>query len=449
MKYLKIFLCVLVVAMKATAAFDTNRIVVLVSLDGLANFYFDDPKAKMPNLRALAKEGARAKSMMAVIPTVTWPNHTTLVTGDVPGRHGVLGNNNYDREKKTVVTLIRDPVFDKEDIVKVPTIYDVAKQAGMRTVAIHWPATRNAKTLDWQVPATRSMDHQQRFSTPSLIVECAANGINIVDSTIKERSPGADTDALSTEVFNLVLKKHHPQLGLLHIGATDHAQHEHGPRSPQAYAAIKQLDGELGKVWHELQTDYPGRATLFVVSDHGFSAIDYMIPTTSLFRKLGLKTSGNTKQVEALSQGGALMVYILDASRRAQIEQKIVKAYKKEKGVTRVLTATQFHANGLATPGDDPRAPDIFVLGGKGYAFGDTSSGQIPPSEKPERKGTHGQDPLVPDLQAIFVAWGEGIKPHSKIGDINNVDVAPTIARVLQVDLPNVDGAVLEKILTK
>jgi predicted AlkP superfamily pyrophosphatase or phosphodiesterase len=440
---------VILFALNSSAAFDTNRIVVLVSLDGLANFYFNDPKADMPNLRALAKEGARAKSMEAVIPTVTWPNHTTLVTGDMPARHGVLGNNYFDRGTRAIVTLIRDPVFDKDEIVKVPTIYDLAKEAGLKTAAVHWPATRNAKTLDWQIPSTRSMDHQKRFSTPSLLRECEENGIKVIDSSIKERSPSGDTDTLSTDIFNFVLKKHRPQLALLHVGNTDHAQHSHGPRSPQAYAAIKGLDGELGKVWRELQTDYPGRATLFVVSDHGFSAIDHMIPINPLFNKLGLETSGKAKQVEALSQGGSLMVYILDQSRRDEIEKKIVKAYKKEKGVTRVLTAAQYPVNGLATPAEDSRCPDIFVLGDKGYAFGDTSSGQIPASEKSERHGTHGQDPLVPDLQAFFVAWGVDIKPGSKVGAIKNIDVAPTMAKVLQIELPNPDGHALNAILSK
>jgi predicted AlkP superfamily pyrophosphatase or phosphodiesterase len=442
-------LILFVLVLNSQAAFDTNRIVVLVSLDGLGNFYFDDPKAEMPNLRALAKQGARAKSMLAVIPTVTWPNHTTLVTGDTPEHHGVLANNYFDREKKSVVTLIRDPVFDKEEIVKVPTIYDAAKQAGMHTVGIHWPATRNAKTLDWQVPATRSIADQRQYSTPSLLHECEQNGIQVIDSSIKERTPGEGSDALSTDIFNLVLKKHRPQLGLLHIGNTDHAQHSHGPRSPEAYAAIKTVDAELGKVWHELETDFPGRATLFVVSDHGFSAINHTVPIHDLFRKVGIDSKSKSKSVEALSQGGSLMIYILDKAHRAEIEKKIVKAYKKEPGVTRVLTAAQFHANGIATPADDPRAPDIFVLAGKGYGFGDTSSGQIPASEKPETKGTHGQDPLVPDLHAIFVAWGVGIKPGTKIGDIKNTDVAPTIAKILQVNLPNTDGHALTKILAK
>ena len=136
-------------------------------------------------------------------------------------------------------------------------------------------------------------------------------------------------------------------------------------------------------------------------------------------------------------------------SHRGEIEQKITKAFAKEKGVTRVLTTAQLKANGLATPSEDPHAPDMVVLAGKGYVFGDTSSGQIPVREKSERRGTHGHDPLEPDLHAIFVAWGAGIKCGARLGDIKNVDVAPTIARILQVDLPKAEDKALKDILTE
>ncbi len=450
MKFSKVLLCLLLVAFKSQAAFDTNRIVVLISLDGLANFYLDDPKAEMPNLRALATQGARAKSMLAVIPTVTWPNHTTLVTGVTPRFHGVVANNYFDRESRSVVTLIQDPVFDKEQIVKVPTIYDLAKQAGLTTAAVHWPATRNAKNLDWQVPATRSMDMQRQFTTPSLIKECEQNGIYIVDSKIKERQPSEQSDALSIAIFNLIVKTHRPQLALLHIGNIDHTQHEHGPRSRQAYAAIKTQDAQLGAIWRDLQRDFPGKATLFVVSDHGFSANEHSIPTHSMLRKLRLDVGKKGPQpVELLTQGGSLMVYIMDRGHVAEIGSKIAKAYLKQKGVTRVLTPAQFHANGLATPDEDSHAPDLIVLAGKGYFFGDTSAGQIPRSEKAETHGSHGHDPLVPDLHAMFVAWGVGIKSGSRAGDIKNTDVAPTIARILQIQMPNVEGRPLDEILSE
>src|SRR5579864_5651154 len=79
------------------AGADTSGAVVMISVDGLAAFYMDDPRAEMPTIRALANEGAKASLMKAVAPTVTWPNHTTLVTGVTPARHGVVGNDFFDR----------------------------------------------------------------------------------------------------------------------------------------------------------------------------------------------------------------------------------------------------------------------------------------------------------------------------------------------------------------
>src|ERR1700689_3430562 len=134
-KFIRGFLiltCFTGVARTIAAAPIPDRIVVMISVDGLAAYYLDDPKAEMPTIRALAAAGARADSMKASTPTVTWVNHTTLVTGDTPAHHGVIGNNYFDRTTGKLVTLISDPVFDKDQIVKVPTIYDIAKGNGLR-----------------------------------------------------------------------------------------------------------------------------------------------------------------------------------------------------------------------------------------------------------------------------------------------------------------------------
>ena len=103
----------------APAADADSQIGVLMSIDGLAAFYFYDPKAEMPTIRALATEGAHASIMKASTPTVTWPNHTTLVTGVNPAKNGVVGNNYFDRVTGRSVALIGDPEFDKEQI-KLP-----------------------------------------------------------------------------------------------------------------------------------------------------------------------------------------------------------------------------------------------------------------------------------------------------------------------------------------
>jgi predicted AlkP superfamily pyrophosphatase or phosphodiesterase len=433
-------------ASTSAAPVDSDRIVVMISVDGLAAYYLDDPKADMPTLRALATAGARADLMKVSTPTVTWVNHTTLVTGDNPARHGVVGNNYFDRTTGKVVTLISDPVFDKDQIVKVPTIYDIAKKNGMRTAAIRWPASRNAGTLDWTFPDVASDALLHKYVTPSLLTECQAAGI-WADG---EKDPIAASDArivkddMCVRVFDFVLQNHHPQLALLHLINVDMIEHLVGPRTPEAYAAVKTADEQVGQVWEELKRDYPGRATLLVVSDHGFSPIEHAIMPNVVLRQAGLVEVKGTRivsgSVRLVPQGGAALVYILDQPNRSAIVDQIRKSFQGMKGVEKVVGPDELKDFGVADPKDDPHAPDMILFADEGYNFGDTAAGVLTFFEKPERKGSHGHDPALPDLHATFVAWGVGIKPGANLGEIQNIDVAPTIAILLGVPMPNVDG---------
>ncbi len=266
-----------------------ERTVVMVSVDGLAAFYMDDAQAKMPTIRALAESGAWAP-MKASAPTVTWPNHTNLVTGVTTSGHGVVGNDYFDRKEQREVALILDPEFDKEQIVRVPTVYDQAHAAGLKTAGVRWPATRNAKTLDWTVPEVGSDENLQRFTTPKLLEECRAAGI--WDSGRLVKSGGREfrimADDTCAKIFNHILTEHRPNLALLHLIEVDTAEHIYGPRSPEAYAAIENADRQVGAIWEILKRDFPGTATLLVVSDHGFSRIEHSILPNVLFRNLGL-----------------------------------------------------------------------------------------------------------------------------------------------------------------
>src|SRR4051794_16525915 len=217
----------------------SDRTVVIISVDGLAADYMDDPKAEMPTIRALAAQGARAASMKAVTPTVTWPNHTTLVTGVMPAKHGVLGNNYLDRATGKRVVLISDPVYDKDQIVKAPTIYDLAKEAGLTTAGARWPASRNAKTLDWTFPDVRMPDLLEKYTTPVVLSEASAAGIKMVNKDDPKAMAGEEpqpSDDICLKVFNLVLEKHRPNLALLHLVDVDHDEHMYGPRTKEAYA---------------------------------------------------------------------------------------------------------------------------------------------------------------------------------------------------------------------
>jgi len=434
---------------------DSNRIIVMISVDGLSAYYLDDPKAEMPTIRTLAAEGARASMMKASTPTVTWPNHTTLVTGVTPAKHGVVGNNYFDRAAGKKVALISDPVFDKDEIVKAPTVYDLANAVGMKTTAIRWPATRNAKTLDWTIPDVLNTNLLRKYTTPVLLAECEKAGIDIfAGETTKEGSgspPPKPTDENCTRVFNLVLREHHPRLALLHLIDVDHTEHLKGPKSPEAYEAVKVADQQVREVWEELKRDFPGNATLLIVSDHGFSAIERMILPNVILRKAGLIVAGTkqgtTDAVQIVTQGGAAFVYVLDDAHRSAVIERIKKALQGLQGLSKIVGSENFKEYGVANPSDDPHAPDLILFAEEGCTFGDTAAGELPFNDKPERKGSHGHDPNLPDLHATFVAWGAGIKPGVQLGEIWNIDVAPTIARLLGLSIPNADGEALKEAL--
>ena len=446
-------------AAPATAT-DPDRIVVLMSIDGLANFYMDDPAAEMPTIRKLAAEGAKAASMRASNPTVTWPNHTTLVTGVSPALHGVVGNNYFDRVKGEKVTLIWDPVFDKDAIVKVPTIYDVAKTAGLKTAAIRWPATRNAHALDWNSPDVGEDEIVLSTPRPSCSKNARRRDITLTQSPDGKGKIGKQNlkesiaaDDLWTNVFNMILHKHRPNLALLHVVAVDHTEHAEGPRSPEAYEAIKAADEQVREVWEDLQKDFPGKATLIIVSDHGFSANKTAILPNVVLKEKGLVEADGKKvtggAVQVVPQGGSALVYILDDANRDSIVKQIKSAFADVEGVSSVIGAEEFPAYGIANPRRDPHAPDMVLFAKMGYFFGDTAAGSLPTETKPERRGSHGHDANFPDLRAMFVACGAGIKPGVVLGDIDNRSVAPTIAKLLGIEIPNAEGKPLTEALAE
>jgi len=432
-----------------------DRIVVLISVDGLAHYYFDDPKAEMPTIRQLAAEGAHADRMKCSMPTVTWPNHTTLVTGVNPSKHGVIGNSYLDRSTGKIVSLIPDPIFNKDEIVLTPTVYDVAKAAGLKTAAIIWPASRGAKTLDWTVPDVFTDELFQKYGTPSLLTEFKAAGIPYEKQGAWCKSgDGESRDHMYAQMLDFVVHTHRPNLALLHLVEVDHVEHAKGPQTPEAYAAVKFADERVREVWDELKKDYPGKATLIVASDHGFFPYQQMIQPNVLLRKEGLLTAEGTKitggKVRSVGQGGATFIYVLDQANRDALIASLAEKFQSVEGVQLVITPKDYAKYGMVDPQKNPKMADLVLSAKKGYSFSDSLAGDLVVTPKTDDvKGTHGYDSNEDGLHGTFVAWGAGIKPGAKLGTINNTDVAPTIADLLGLKMPETDGQVLESILKK
>jgi predicted AlkP superfamily pyrophosphatase or phosphodiesterase len=421
--------------------------VILISVDGLANFYLDDPRADLPTLRRMAREGARADGMTCSFPTVTWPNHTTLVTGVPPRKHGVIGNNYLDRGSAREVPFIPDPLFDKDQIVKVPTVYDVAHGAGLSTAAIVWPATRNARTLDWTVPDMFGDEAWPQYGTASWLEELRAAGIPVDRHGVwtKESGGGVQRDWLYTRMARHVLREHAPNLLLIHLVEVDHVQHRHGPRTPEAYWSVSFADDRLRDILEAVE-ESPRRAstTVIVASDHGFFPITRDIQPNVLLRKLGLiEADGReikSQQARCLAQGGACMVYILDDERRDEIAVQLRRELAGLEGVAAVLGPDEFERIGQPRPEEDSRAPDLWLSAKSGYSFGNGHAGDEPVIDRSTPGGTHGYLPDDAEMLGTLVVWGHGIEGGKRLGRVSNLDVAPTIARQLGVEMPEAEG---------
>ncbi len=428
--------------------------VILVSVDGLAHFYFDDEKAPMPTIRKLAAEGARAKRMKTSLPTVTWPNHTTLVTGVQPGRHGVIGNSFFDRETLKDVTYLPDPVFDKDEIVKVPTVYDVAHQAGLTTAGIIWPASRNARTLDWTVPDVGTQELFIKYGTPSLIEDCRAAGIPVdrQEEWCKAGNEGKFArDNLYKQMAVHVIKKHKPNFLALHLVSVDAFEHATGSQTPEAYTAIQDSDNHIRDLIQAVEeAGIQDKTTFIVTADHGFITYTKVIQPNVLLKQAGyIKAFGprpTERRVWSFSQGVAY-IYVLDTPNKTAILADITPKLAAMEGVEEVIEEKDFAKYGVLTADKDPRMPDLILSARDGYYFGNDVAGNEVITVNETQKGAHGYSPANPLMDASFVIQGPGIKPGVVLDVMSNTDVAPTAAHLLGLEMRDVEGRVLSEVL--
>jgi predicted AlkP superfamily pyrophosphatase or phosphodiesterase len=457
MRLLPAFFVVLCLTFSALAADGPPvRHVVLVSVDGLAASYLDDPRAEMPTLRKLAKQGAVAKGMITSFPSVTWPSHTSLITGVQPGRHGVIGNAVWSRKLNRALTYIGDPELTKDEAIRVPTLYDVAHKAGMKCGGVIWPCSTAADSLNWIIPDAGRADLHAKYTTPGFVAELGKAGIDI--SKLGEwgwnKDKSFERDVLYTRVTQYLLEKQKANLVLVHLVTPDGVEHAYGPQTPEAYKAVHESDDRIAEIWNTLQEPpFAGHATLFVVSDHGFAPYEKFIRPNVVLKEMGLvqvddKEKVISRKAWCVAQGGSAFIYVLDSEKKAETIAKLKDSFAKLEGVAAVVASDQFAKLGLPKPEANGESPDLVLMTNPGYSFAEQVSGEAIASAG-GLKGSHGHDPGPAFMHATFVAAGTGIKPGMQLGLIQNVDVAPTIARLMGLAMKDVDGRVLTEILAE
>lgn len=418
-------------------------LLVMISVDGLRPDYItaaDAHAAKVPNLRRFLREGTYAEGVVGVVPTVTYPSHTTLVTGVWPSKHGIFSNTTFDPLQKNN----QGWYWYAEDI-RVPTLWDAAAQADRTTASIQWPVTVGAR-ITWDIPefwrASTADDAKllRAAATPGLLAEAQAE--------IGEYRGGIDTSPKGDEnrgrYTQWILEKKHPALLTLHLSSLDHIEHETGPFSPESIAVLEEIDGILGKICETAERLAPGRAYIAVVSDHGFVKTNAQLNLFPAFREAKLFTvddKGKVSDWKAMpwATGGFAAIMLKDPSDTAtlsQVRQLLSKlANDPANGIDRILEADELHKRGGFPPAS-------FLVSLKpGWRTGATLDGPILSKLKPG--GTHGALPDNPELRASFFVIGPGVPSGRSLGVIDMRDVAPTLAHLAGLSLPTADGRIL------
>jgi predicted AlkP superfamily pyrophosphatase or phosphodiesterase len=441
-KFLLVFLMVLGTCAAAESA---ERHVVLITIDGFPSYLLDDPKASLPVIRGLARSGVAAEGGMRVSnPSVTWPNHTTLMTGVQPERHGVLFNGGLERQGEAMPIRV-NPYKTQQDLVRIPLLFDILKEAGMTSAAINWPCTRNSPSLVDNFP---DVPEELKHTSPRLRQELEEKGV----LEKFEKGSGVDRDEVWTEAACHVIRERTPRLLVLHLLNLDSTHHRHGPLSPPGYAAVGLLDAQVGRVLAALdEAKVRDQTAVFVLADHGFAAVTKSICPNVVLRREGLLTVEDGKlasaRVQVISEGGIGMVYLLNPETAAQDREAVRRLFRDAEGIEAIVEPADFPRYHLPQPGSHPGMADMILAARDGYSFSGAVTGDSLIEQRKSVGGSHGFLSTQPKMNAVFVASGSGIKTGSRLGTIDNADVAPTVARLLGVPLEDATGHVLTEIL--
>lgn len=429
---------------------DKGHHVILISLDGFPAWMWNDESLQVPNLRKLAAEGASTKAMTVSNPSVTWINHTTLVTGVEPRKHGVLFNGLLVRQGDGKPPKIEQWV-DKTQLVFAPTLYDIAHEKGLTTAESDWVAVTKAKTIDWsfaELPNPEGKVEKEMIAAGLITPE----HVQWMQLGPKRKSV-TFLDNMWTKAAIHIFKTHKPNLLMYHTLNTDATHHTYGPGSMASFTALAYADrlvGDLVKAVEE--SGLRDRTTFIIATDHGFKKVNKIILPNVALKQAGLAQglgpSINTCDAYVMAQGGMAFAYITNPARKAELLPQLKEMFTKMEGVDRVIDGTEGNTLGMPTPAENAGMGDLILYPKPGYAFKGEAAGDAVITPSTHYLGTHGFHNADPELDGIFIASGRGIKKGIVLERMANLDVAPTIATLMGITLPQPDGRVLNEILT-
>ena len=403
--------------------------VLMIAIDGLRpqEWQRRDNGLDLPALRGLAASGTSA-AVTGVLPTVTYPSHTTLLTGTAPRQHGIANNLTFDPLRQNA-----DGWYWYASDIKADTLWQAASRAGRTVVNVHWPVSVGVAGLTANLP---QIWRTGMADDDKMMAALATPGLPLAEAgpypTGKDESVAGDEGRTKHAIA--LLRRVRPDFATVYLTGFDHEQHEAGPDSPAARAVLVRIDAAVGQLVAAARAINP-HTTVVVVSDHGFAPT---ARTTNLFMpfiKAGLiRLNGNAiASWDAIpwTAGGSAAIRLArpdDPALKAKVAAVLAEvAADPAAGIDRVMDAAA-----IAAAGGSADAA-FWVNCQPGWLMGAKLDGVQ--GEPTATRGMHGYFPDVPAMRASLIANGPGITAGRDLGVIDMRAIAPAVAARLGVTL--------------
>lgn len=376
----------------AAAVVATTPKLLLVSIDGLRADMLD--RGITPNLSRIAHDGVRARWMTPSYPSLTFPNHYTLVTGLHPNHHGIIHNSMQEEALGRFQVNLPEAVTDSRWWGGEP-IWVGAEKAGLRSATWSWPGSEAA------IQGVRPS--QWRVYSPDVPL---ADRVDDVLRWVGDDGPDA------------------PRLVTLYMEQVDKAGHHYGPDSPEYAAAIVQVDTAIGRLLDGLAARGLDDSTnLIVVSDHGMA----QVPDG---QTIAVEDMVDPAIASNVSTGQSIGFAPLPG-KQAAAEAILLGAHANYDCWTRQTLPARWEY------GSNPRIPPIICQMHEGW---NALTRERLAERKPGDRGSHGYDNALPSMRAIFIARGPSFKQGATLPGFDNVDLYPLMTRLLGIPAAPNDG---------
>ena len=409
--------------------------VVVITVDGFRPDFYLDTSWSTVNIRALMKNGTYAKGVNSVFPSMTYPSHTSIITGVQPVQHGIYYNAVFEPTGST------GKIYWNDSSIKVPTIWSTAQKRGLKVASLFWPVSADAP-VSYNIPDIGSMGEavREKYSKPQGFVDDLKT--NVFSSTSKI-DYGKNQNVARIAAY--VIQKDQPNLMTIHFFAVDHAEHMQGRDGDMVREAVADADSGVAIIVDALKQSRIWDSTVIIVTgDHGFVDVKTTLHPNVWLTKAGLASDVKRDDWKAqfFTVGGSAYLYVKDNDKQIvdQVKTILKNLPEDEKKLFKIIDRKK-----LDEIGGNPEV-QLALSGLNNTSFGGAFTGE---ERKTGHGGAHGYFPEFKEIQTGFVAFGPGIKNGGVIPEMNVRDIASVVSKLLRLSLPTAKGKVPAGLLSK